>query len=187
MTQAGTLRDWNDARGFGFITPASGGADVFVHISAFARHARPVVGDALLYEPGSGPDGRPRAVRVHVTRARARQATPRAAPRSSRTRPVRRYGFVGWLAVLGIAAYATSRFWPGSAIDRDALRDAPSREPGRESVLQIEPVRSFECDGRTHCSQMSSCAEATFFVRHCPGTQMDGDGDGVPCESQWCG
>ncbi|MDZ4730627.1 MAG: excalibur calcium-binding domain-containing protein [Xanthomonadales bacterium] len=33
---------------------------------------------------------------------------------------------------------------------------------------------------------MSSCAEATYFIRHCPGTQMDGDHDGIPCESQWC-
>ena len=42
------------------------------------------------------------------------------------------------------------------------------------------------CDGRTHCSQMTSCSEATWFLRNCPGTQMDGDGDGVPCERQWC-
>jgi hypothetical protein len=33
---------------------------------------------------------------------------------------------------------------------------------------------------------MTSCAEATYFIKQCPGTQMDGDGDGVPCESQWC-
>ncbi|MFM7877860.1 MAG: excalibur calcium-binding domain-containing protein, partial [Microcystis panniformis] len=45
----------------------------------------------------------------------------------------------------------------------------------------------FRCDGRTHCSQMTSCAEATFFLRNCPNVKMDGDGDGVPCESQWCG
>lgn len=44
----------------------------------------------------------------------------------------------------------------------------------------------YRCDGRTRCSQMSSCAEATFFLRNCPGTQMDGDNDGVPCEQQWC-
>ncbi|MEO7853734.1 MAG: thermonuclease family protein, partial [Rubrivivax sp.] len=25
---------------------------------------------------------------------------------------------------------------------------------------------SYRCDGRTRCSQMSSCAEATFFLRH---------------------
>ena len=46
---------------------------------------------------------------------------------------------------------------------------------------------TFRCDGRTRCTQMTSCGEATFFVRNCPGTQMDGDNDGVPCESQWCG
>ncbi|MBH3337498.1 excalibur calcium-binding domain-containing protein [Pseudomonas mendocina] len=46
---------------------------------------------------------------------------------------------------------------------------------------------NYRCDGRTHCSQMTSCAEATFFLRNCPGTRMDGDNDGVPCEGQWCG
>jgi hypothetical protein len=45
----------------------------------------------------------------------------------------------------------------------------------------------MRCDGRTQCSQMRSCEEATWFLRHCPGTAMDGDGDGIPCESQWCG
>lgn len=44
----------------------------------------------------------------------------------------------------------------------------------------------FRCDGRTYCSQMGSCAEATFFIQNCPGTKMDGNGDGVPCEKQWC-
>jgi len=44
----------------------------------------------------------------------------------------------------------------------------------------------FRCDGRTYCSQMTSCEEATFFLKNCPGTKMDGDHDGVPCESQWC-
>ncbi|UWX04032.1 excalibur calcium-binding domain-containing protein [Pseudoxanthomonas sp. NC8] len=45
---------------------------------------------------------------------------------------------------------------------------------------------AFRCDGRTQCPQMTSCAEATYFVQHCPGAEMDGDGDGVPCEQQWC-
>ena len=46
---------------------------------------------------------------------------------------------------------------------------------------------NFKCDGRTHCSQMTSCAEATYFLRNCPDTKMDGDHDGIPCEQQWCG
>ena len=41
----------------------------------------------------------------------------------------------------------------------------------------------FKCDGRQHCSQMTSRAEAEFFVRNCPDTKMDGDGDGEPCEN----
>ncbi|WP_276203654.1 excalibur calcium-binding domain-containing protein [Dechloromonas denitrificans] len=53
------------------------------------------------------------------------------------------------------------------------------------SAADAAPGR-FQCDGRTHCSQMTSCAEATYFIRNCPNTQMDGDGDGNPCESQWC-
>jgi endonuclease YncB( thermonuclease family) len=42
------------------------------------------------------------------------------------------------------------------------------------------------CDGRTRCSQMSSCAEATWFLQNCPGVEMDGNRDGIPCERQWC-
>lgn len=33
---------------------------------------------------------------------------------------------------------------------------------------------------------MTSCEEATFFLRNCPGVKMDGNNDGIPCEKQWC-
>jgi hypothetical protein len=45
---------------------------------------------------------------------------------------------------------------------------------------------AFKCDGRVYCSQMTSCAEAEYFLSSCPGVKMDGDNDGVPCEKQWC-
>lgn len=45
----------------------------------------------------------------------------------------------------------------------------------------------FRCDGRTRCEEMTSCAEAVFFLTHCPTAGMDDNGDGVPCEKQWCG
>ncbi|WP_327440310.1 excalibur calcium-binding domain-containing protein [Pseudomonas donghuensis] len=44
----------------------------------------------------------------------------------------------------------------------------------------------FKCDGRKYCSQMTSCKEAKNFLQNCPGMEMDGDYDGVPCEAQWC-
>lgn len=43
-----------------------------------------------------------------------------------------------------------------------------------------------KCDRRTHCSQMTSCEEAKYFLSNCPGVKMDGNNDGVPCETQWC-
>lgn len=57
-----------------------------------------------------------------------------------------------------------------------------------KQVLAARNVTSqtqFKCDGRQHCSQMRSYDEAVFFLRNCPDTKMDGDGDGVPCERQF--
>jgi endonuclease YncB( thermonuclease family) len=59
----------------------------------------------------------------------------------------------------------------------------PGSSSGGESTSNKVQYR---CDGRTHCSHMTSCEEATYFLKHCPGTKMDGDRDGVPCEKQWC-
>lgn len=47
------------------------------------------------------------------------------------------------------------------------------------------PKVSYKCDGRQHCSQMSSYMEAKYFIEHCPNTKMDGDNDGIPCERQF--
>jgi hypothetical protein len=61
------------------------------------------------------------------------------------------------------------------------------------SRVEVAPQHSdsivssaFQCDGRKYCSQMTSCDEATFFLRNCPSVEMDGNRDGVPCEQQWC-
>ena len=58
--------------------------------------------------------------------------------------------------------------------------------PGAPASPTAATASPFKCDGRTYCSQMSSCAEATFFLKNCPGTKMDGNNDGIPCEKQWC-
>ncbi|WP_329605542.1 excalibur calcium-binding domain-containing protein [Rheinheimera sp. UJ63] len=47
----------------------------------------------------------------------------------------------------------------------------------------VAATSSFRCDGRQHCSQMTSREEAEFFIRNCPDTKMDGDRDGIPCEN----
>lgn len=55
----------------------------------------------------------------------------------------------------------------------------------QSTAIRSAPVQTFSCDGRQHCSQMHSYEEARFFIRNCPNTKMDGDGDGIPCEKQF--
>jgi endonuclease YncB( thermonuclease family) len=76
----------------------------------------------------------------------------------------------------------------GPCAPADAVQHASGpRAPPSTTAPALAPVaEAFRCDGRTHCSQMRSCAEATFFLKNCPGVKMDGNGDGVPCETQWC-
>lgn len=69
MRQEGTVTRWNDQRGFGFITPAAGGPDVFVHISAVPRDIRPTVGSKVTYRPTSDDQGRPRTSDIRGYRA----------------------------------------------------------------------------------------------------------------------
>lgn len=54
----------------------------------------------------------------------------------------------------------------------------------QETLIQVDRF-SFRCDGRQHCSQMTSYEEAKFFLENCPNTKMDGDNDGIPCERQF--
>jgi endonuclease YncB( thermonuclease family) len=60
---------------------------------------------------------------------------------------------------------------------------APSAAP---AALPAAISAAPRCDGRQFCSQMSSCDEAKWFLKNCPGVKMDGNRDGVPCEKQWC-
>jgi len=57
--QYGTVKWFNDAKGFGFITPEEGGADVFAHFSAInAKGFRSLQeGQRVRYEVTQGPKG----------------------------------------------------------------------------------------------------------------------------------
>ena len=67
--QQGVLTDWNDDRGFGFITRAAGGSRVFVHVSEFPRGRRPVAGCEVTYAELRDERGRARASEVRYLAA----------------------------------------------------------------------------------------------------------------------
>ncbi len=170
MRFEGRLDKWNDDRGFGFITPTRGGEPVFVHISAFPREGRrPQVGEVLTFEVEPAGDGKKRAVNVERSSASAsghvRPAAGSQPPARRSRRGENRRAFL-YIVVAAIVLVVGGAVFYGHF--------APAQNV------------AYRCDGRTYCSQMTSCKEAKFFLKNCPGTKMDGDRDGVPCEEQLC-
>jgi cold shock protein len=53
--QEGTVKFFNDTKGFGFITPANGGPDIFVHVSGLIDEIRE--NDNVSYEVENGKKG----------------------------------------------------------------------------------------------------------------------------------
>ena len=83
-----------------------------------------------------------------------------------------------------LLALLVSAGWYGySQYQRRQLAPLEAATP---TAIPFASETQFKCDGRIYCSQMRSCAEATYFLQNCPGTKMDGNNDGIPCEQQWC-
>ena len=77
MPSTGTLKSWNDDRGFGFIEATHGGQEIFVHIKAFpSGTGRPLIGQQLTFEVETTDSGKKRA---HSVQYPARARTPRRA------------------------------------------------------------------------------------------------------------
>lgn len=216
MRIQGSLVKWNEDRGFGFIKTRDGGIEVFVHISEFPRGGRrPQVGDLLHFEIATIQDGRKQARAViydlplgradftlaPAERAPAARATDAVPARTSSPRsPGRSRGrdshaapasgffrFIFGALLLGALVFGYGKFLEFRAVAVDTMY-------GRSAETTVVPTPTpapadapaYRCDGRTRCSQMRSCADATQVLQHCAGAMMDGDGDGIPCEQQWC-
>ena len=52
-----------------------------------------------------------------------------------------------------------------------------------EPRVAIKSSSSGKCGTKRFCKQMTTCEEARHFLNTCEVRQLDGDGDGRPCES----
>jgi hypothetical protein len=143
-----------------------------------------MVGEKLTYELGRGKNGKPQATNVQRQAIgqwseRTRDVRPKA--KKSPSRAVRHVGFL-LLVVLGV--YGFTQYQSRTAVRVQQLESLTS-QPKEGTITEVK-ASGFTCDGRTHCSQMTSCTEAKLFLKNCPGTEMDGNSDGTPCEQQWC-
>lgn len=96
MRYQGRLSDWNDDKGYGFVTPNGGGERAFVHIKAFERSGRrPREGELISYVAERDARGRCNATRIRLAATRASAAR---APATAGTRKLRdlAWGFSRW-------------------------------------------------------------------------------------------
>jgi CspA family cold shock protein len=63
MSQQGTVKFFNDEKGFGFITPGTGGSEIFVHNTGLIDKIRE--NDKVSYDVEQGRKG-PNAVNVKI-------------------------------------------------------------------------------------------------------------------------
>lgn len=70
MRQTGTVKFFNQIKGFGFITPDEGGKDVFVHVTAVERSGIGSLDEGMRVSFDTEPDKRgkgPKAVNLQAT------------------------------------------------------------------------------------------------------------------------
>lgn len=69
MRQTGTVKFFNDQKGFGFIKPDDGGADVFVHVSALEQSGLDQLAEGARLTFETEPDKRgkgPKAINLKI-------------------------------------------------------------------------------------------------------------------------
>jgi hypothetical protein len=140
------------------------------------------VGDVVTYDVTADPQKRMRATDIRYAGAAvmARERPQRTA--RHRHAPGLLQQVPGALFFLAIIAGVV---WYQHGQQEQRLADQAAARQQRATV-DASLVSRFSCTGKQHCSQMSSCDEARFYLAHCPNTKMDGDGDGLPCEDM-CG
>lgn len=175
MRFQGVIVKWFDEKGYGFIKSDDVAEQIFVHISAFpSAQSKPKIDEPVTFEIVEGTKGRQAYNVLYVNRAKhVVKPTRYEKPKSKKN-----YSGLIVMAIFGFLI-----------LNLMSPKNSSIRSSGQGiSKPLISPDnQNFQCSGKSKCSEMASCEEAIYYLKNCPGTIMDGDGDGLPCEDQWCG
>lgn len=175
----GLLKAWNDEKGFGFIKSDTLAHDTFIHISALKHMSRkPKVGDIIYFEVATQPDGKTKAVNCRIEGVAALKVTPKKSNHHRVAKSNFTDSFLGKvaslsiIAVLGFIAVNKYNYYQSSeqfnnntpVITNADLATFDEKYP---KIVIPQNTQNFTCDGRQHCSQMTSRAEAVFFINNC--------------------
>lgn len=84
MRSKGKIATWNDDKGYGFITPLSGGQQIFIHVTALSnRNRRPEVNEVVTYSVSKDKHGRPCASNATLAGDKQVKKAPKSSSKSA--------------------------------------------------------------------------------------------------------
>ena len=111
MRVQGKITDWNDLRGFGFVSPLEGGERVFVHVSAFPSGSRrPTDGEFVSYTLGTDERRRLCATQVTYVVSHEKRSAVRAQARNADL--IAGLVAAAFLGVVALLAIVGRLWWP---------------------------------------------------------------------------
>ena len=202
MRYHGTIMRWDYELGFGFIKEEQTKSEIFAHIGEFeTENPPPRDGETVSFDIVSNSHGTEEAKNIEYTNRRRKPVALESEPQEDTPKNLSLWlkgmaaALVG-IPLLGAAGYYGLTRWQDYQaanrvstvmVDEVADKMMAERAVWKRAVESSGRQRrtAARCDGRTHCSQMQSFAEAQYFLEHCPNVKMDGDNDGIPCEEQF--
>ena len=195
MFTEGIIKNYNEEKGFGVIQIEDQKKDLFFHIKDFPNKQQlPQIGEKLKFRIVSDNNGKMKAENIIRLDLKVKEinsiSTHRTSYRSNRKPKEKKFNFISLLIGLVIFSIFLAILLPflSDIYQRETLKRQVAEPTNRASSsmnTNTNVTSKYSCDGRVHCSQMKSYDEAVFFINNCPGTKMDGDGDGDPCEGQF--